>query len=188
MHHLLEYQSAQDTCRSTAAVPKTVVRRWVVNSPLCCNVIKVDASYDEDRGWFSVGAAVFNRDRKIIAAMCRIIQPPGSVIGAELKAICEGLSWYKGLWNDDVYVLSDSMDALYAAGSSEEFYGPAGSFLADIKELSDASVKGLCYISRKYNLLAHNLARFAHSSSVPQAWFEAGLPFWIEEYARSEEV
>lgn len=61
-------------------------------------MLMVDASYREDDRLFSVGMVALDRDFHVLAAACKLIPPLGSVTGAELATMREGLAWY-GTWS-----------------------------------------------------------------------------------------
>lgn len=110
---------------------------------------------------------------------------PGSVLGAELRALYKGLSLYRKGNSTPVYLLSDSADAIGSILSNESFYGPEGAFLEMArKEMDDALVWATFHISRTRNEVAHGLAKFALSSPCPHAWIGDDVLLWIRDLAR----
>lgn len=49
-------------------------------------------------------------------------------------------------------------------------------------------MRGVFYIPRLKNRVAHELAKVATTSPVPHAWFGADIPFWITDLTRLDWV
>ncbi|KAL6564841.1 hypothetical protein OROMI_016291 [Orobanche minor] len=187
--HLRDFQNALLVLNSTDTTSFPRINRWVTDIEFSGNVLKVAAWFDESRSLYSVSVAVLNTEHRLIAAMGRQIAAPGTVLCAELAAMVEGIRWYIGFCSEELNMVSDSMDALHALNVHDDYHGPEGVVITELTELlATVQVRGLFHIARKDNILAHSLARFASSNSVPQALFESGFPFWIEEYAQDEAI
>lgn len=175
------------TISEISDVPSSRFSRWDRRAAFTGNILKVDAGYDEVRSLFSVGAVVYNKDLVIKAAFGEPIRHPGSILAAELHAIRLGLQRYKDYFTGEVSIYTDSQDAMHAIRSKDEYLGPAGAALALTREvLETVQVKGVSYVPRAQNQVAHCVAKFVSSSSVPHAWFETGIPFWVEDLIQQE--
>lgn len=71
-------------------------------------------AFKEKNMKFRVGFAIFDPSGQIMAAGCHKINPPGLVLAAELNAILNGISFWKGLQMNTIRVFSDFMDVFLA--------------------------------------------------------------------------
>ncbi|KAL6500080.1 hypothetical protein OROGR_027990 [Orobanche gracilis] len=117
----------------TSSCPR--INRWATDIEFSGNVLKVDAGFDESRSLDSVGVAVFNTERRLIAAMGRQIAAPGTVLCTELTAMLEGIRWYTGFCSEEFNLISDSMDALHALNAHDDYHGPEGVVITELTEL-----------------------------------------------------
>lgn len=104
----------------------------------------VDAALCDDSLVYATGFAIFNPRRNLTATGCRKIQPPGTILAAELQAIADGITY--GLCNfpGPLRILSDSLEAVHAIHSGAIYKGPEEMQVQGVKKLlADSSVKGV---------------------------------------------
>lgn len=77
----------------------------------------VDAAFKEEMLEFGAGYAIFDLSGTIMAAEGRILNPPGSVLGAELKAIKLRMEFCLDNNIEDFHIFSDSQDTVHAIRS-----------------------------------------------------------------------
>ncbi|XP_073057409.1 uncharacterized protein [Primulina eburnea] len=155
------------------------VLKWT-KPPLGHFRLDVDAGFHEQKGVFSVGAVITDHRGFICAASGRGIRHPGSVVAAELNAILFGLKLavqgnYRNVW-----VFSDSVQAVNALTETTEIINHDGVLISNIQELLQSG----CFlrirnVSRCSNKVAHCLAHFALSYPSPFTWGDDVYPSWL---------
>lgn len=81
------------------------------------------------QGWFSIGAIVQNSKGFILVAMAKRIQDPGSVLGAELKALMHGISFCMDLEFHNIQVFPDSLMTVQAVTCLLENLSPVETYV-----------------------------------------------------------
>lgn len=124
--------------------------------------IFVDAAYDDKWNAYATGVAIFDPGGKILAAGCRNISLPGSVMVAELQAILDGILFGRKHFTDTYRIFSDSIDAIHALQSGDSYKGYEAELINDIiKTTSNSSVIGFWYCNHTKSRAAHSLVRSA---------------------------
>ncbi|KAL8505477.1 hypothetical protein ACS0TY_016648 [Phlomoides rotata] len=143
-----------------------------------------DARFNEERREFDVGCMIKGTFGTILAAGGSCIAPPGTVLGAELQGILEGIRLLKNMGGDRAILRTDSINAVHAIKTKECIWNSAGA-VRDIilKELEDFLVWDIVFTPRHKNRAPHEIAKFLCFSSSPQAWHGDDLPFWLKEVA-----
>lgn len=132
--------------------------------------IYVDAAYRDSDLFYATAFAIFDSGANLKATGHHKINPPGFVLAAELQAICDGLSFFKGNLTGPVRILSDAFDAIHAIHSGEIYREVEESVLEDTKVIiKDSLVKGVWYCRRNLNRVAHHVTTLADKSSHPRA-------------------
>lgn len=150
------------------------------------NVIKVDASYKEATSSFAVGFFIYDKEGKPRAAGFHKINPPGSVLAAELIAIIDGLNFWKTISQDTITILSDSKDAIRAIYSDSPYKGYEESIILMARRLIRHSPEVEARFSPRTNITeAHKLANMATRSLSSQAWVGEDIPRHILSLAHN---
>ncbi|XP_075515817.1 uncharacterized protein LOC142550627 [Primulina tabacum] len=144
----------------------------------------VERGFNEQKSVFSVGAVMRDHRGFICVASGRGIRHPGSVVAAELNAILFGLklavqSNYRNVW-----LFSDSIQAVNALTETTKIINHDSFLISNIQELLQSG----CFlrirnISRCSNKVAHCLAHFALSYPSPFTWGEDVYPSWLMDVA-----
>lgn len=130
--------------------------------------------------------AIFDPGGNLWAVGFRKIQPPGSIMAAELQAMQDGLLFGKHHRPGPFRILSDSLEAIHAVLSEIQYERVEELLIKDIKShINDSAVKEVWYCQRKFNVAAHKLAKLATSSPHPQAWMSDDIPRHIMSIALS---
>ncbi|KAL8516579.1 hypothetical protein ACS0TY_015009 [Phlomoides rotata] len=149
------YESVKEVLAATGVGSSPYSHRS--SAPLHTQKITIwtDASFDPHNGISSVGFVVVDTDGHFIAAGCRGINCPASIMAAELQGVPEGIKQFKLLGIHEGLFFSDSIDAVNTVRYKDHIWSPIGSIRdAILEELSDI-------------LVTHELARFARSSPGP---------------------
>lgn len=140
----------------------------------------VDVSFNGEKSIYTIGFVIVNEEGQPWRAGFLRIQPPGTVLNAELKAIEEGVRFWKRFYPGRVRILSDFLEAVHDLLTYQEYRGFEEDTLAVIKDLiKDVSVVDVCYCQRKQNIIAHNLAKAASRSPYPRAWVGDDIPRYL---------
>lgn len=117
--------------------------------------IYVDAAYCDTRFKYAIGFAICDPGGKLLAAGHRSIQPPGSVMAAELQAISDGINYGLKTLNGTSKILSDSVEAISVVKRNHRYKGVEELIIKRVKAQSmDPLVKGIWYCTRKDNKVA----------------------------------
>ncbi|XP_073273369.1 uncharacterized protein [Primulina huaijiensis] len=112
------------------------------------------------------------------------IRRPGSVLEAELSAIHFGLMLAVRGNFSDVWVFSDSCNAVKEVMSKSEARNHQGLLVLNILDiLTSGRFKKLNHVSRNANKLAHYLAHFALSHPSRSCWMNGFYPSWLMDVA-----
>lgn len=126
---------------------------------------------------YATGFAIFDPGGKLWAAGHRNISPPSTVLAAEITVIIDGITFWKGQTLGSARILSDSTETVNAIRTNSPFLGIEEDLISQAKLLAtNTSVKGVWYCPRANNTVAHNLAKDATTSPLPQAWVGDDLP------------
>lgn len=130
----------------------------------------MDVAYCEDSSSYATGYAVFDNRNDLVAAGCKPIKPPGSVMAAELITIKNGL--LLGNLNSQTpwRIYSDSINAIHVIQLGKRYKGVEENIILTIKQLMrDSSVEGVWYCKRTQNTKAHTMAKYATRSPQSHA-------------------
>ncbi|KAL8483246.1 hypothetical protein ACS0TY_026073 [Phlomoides rotata] len=83
--------------------------------------IWTDARYEEP-GVFAVGVVIKKGTGVVVAAECRRINPPGSILAAELQGILEGIRFFKSMGVTEAF----SFDAVDSVIKGDKIWNAAG--------------------------------------------------------------
>lgn len=79
-----------------------------------------------------------------VAIGYRKIEPPDTVMAAEMQAITDGIEYEKGHFYGPLRVLSDSLEAMHSIHNDSMYKGVEELHIQAVKKLiSDYSVKGV---------------------------------------------
>ncbi|XP_073312486.1 uncharacterized protein [Primulina huaijiensis] len=157
--------------------------RWVP-PPLGQWRLDVDAGFNDTIGKYSVGALIRNHCEIIFPASAIGIRRPGSVLEAELSAIHFGLMLAVRGNFSDVWVFSDSCNAVKEVTSKSEARNHQGLLVLNILDiLTSGRFKKLNHVSRNANKLAHCLAHFVLSHPSRSCWMDGFYPSWLMDVA-----
>lgn len=132
--------------------------------------ICVEAAFNDDTLSYATGFVIYDPEGKMMAAGYHKINPPGSVLNAELYAIANGLDFgmnnVEGPWR----ILTDSLDAFHAIRSENSYKGLEEDILQKLRtQFRNSQVFGVWHYKRSLNICAHELAKTATKSPQPQA-------------------
>lgn len=148
-------------------------------------IIKVDAAFNESEDSYATGFFIVDKNQKPLAAGGRKISHPGSILAAEITAIMDGVGFWNSYLKEPIYVLSDSKEAIEAVNSDYQYKSYEETLIMEARDLINSSpVKGIFYCQRQHNMEAHNLAKIASKSLLPQAWVGRDIPRQIMSIAQ----
>lgn len=99
------------------------------------------------------------------------INPPGTILNAEIMAIEAGLAFWKDKGTGRIKVFSNSIEAIHALRTDHEYTGIEESSIKRANDLiNDPLVTRVYYYPRANNMKAHLLAKEASRSPHPHAW------------------
>lgn len=149
------------------------------------HIMKVDAAYKEASAAYAVGYYIYDKGGKPLAAGYHKINPPGSVLAAEITAITHGLSVWKSLSQDAVSIFSDCKEAINEITTNNPFKGYEESLISKARrQIQDPCVQDIRYLPRQYTKEAHMLAQLATKSNHPHAWVGSDIPRHILSLAQ----
>lgn len=106
----------------------------------------VDAAYNDSTMSYALGFAIFNPGGKLWGDGYHKILPPCSIMAAELRAIKDGISFWKQHQLGSIKVFSDSIDAIHSLLEDAPFKGVEEFLIEETKTLTnDNSVKDIWY-------------------------------------------
>lgn len=181
--HQFQYERAKLTANENAATSTTYTNQ--LNYGRDTDILKVDAAYNEATMSFAIGFFILDKDGTPRAAGFHKINPPGSVLAAEVKAISDGLQFWRSISQEPVMILSDSKEAINAIYSDSQFKGYEESSIIMARSLiRNSPVTGVRFCPRSHNKEAHTLAQIATKSPLPQAWVGEDIPRHILSLAQ----
>ncbi|XP_075504352.1 uncharacterized protein LOC142541772 [Primulina tabacum] len=130
--------------------------------------LDVDAAVNDHLNIYGIAGVIRNQDGNMVLAFGNRIEPPISVVHAEMLAIQEGIKhvYQRGLVCTHVY--SDSQMAVQAIMDPSSDLGYIGSCAEEIKNLiKEPWILSLQHMRRSANVIAHSLAQFVISSPSP---------------------
>lgn len=133
----------------------------------------VDVAISTSTNMVGLGAVIFTPNRRIQATLSKPLEGLLSVFHAEALALVVGLRWAKNIGIPIKKISSDSLCLVSALNNSDSYHNELGILLGDVKALlinfSEATVS---HINRKYNIVAHNLAKQALLLEEEQSWMD----------------
>lgn len=132
-----------------------------------------------------MGFVIFDKNRKLQTAGFHKINPPGSILAAEIVAIMDGISLWNTISQEPIMILSDCKEAITAVSTDSPYKSHEESIIhAARKLLRNSPVTGIRYCPRNHNTEAHTLAKMATKSLRPQAWVGEDIPRHILSLAQ----
>jgi ribonuclease HI len=150
--------------------------------------VNVDAAFCPLSRAAAIGVVARNDNGLVLAALSAPIEPCKDVEEAEAKAILAGLQLAKECKLKSVWLESDSACAVAAANVRTKNYSQNWSIYKDIRLAK--SVLTNCSISftrRKFNTVAHVLAKQASTTGVCSRWIDP-VPSELAELAKQDLV
>lgn len=127
----------------------------------------VDATFNDLSFNYAMGFTIFYPGGNLWTASFRKIRPLGTILADELTSMNDGITFWLNQIPDLFCIFLDSIDAIYALYS---YKGAEENLTRDVWNAStNTSVKGDWYCPRANNAMAHNLAKIASKSPLPQA-------------------
>lgn len=97
--------------------------------------IFVDAAYNEAVSGYAVAYTIFDPGRKLWAAGFKRVNPPCSILAAELLALLAGISAWNNNRRDTARAYTDSLDAVQAVSTDALYLGVEEDIIKKIKNL-----------------------------------------------------
>ena len=148
--------------------------------PLPRGIIKinVDASYNYNSRTSTIGAVARDSDSVVIFSAVSAIEDVEVPLQAEIYAILQGLQVARELNYTDIQIESDCLVAVKEINKKESSSSEWGSIIMDIVDyFSEFDYCGICHVTRKANILAHNLAKYHCDLGDHRLWRDALPPF-----------
>ncbi|XP_042983215.1 uncharacterized protein LOC122312624 [Carya illinoinensis] len=135
------------------------------------------AAVDKENSKIGVGVIVRDSGGLIIASLCSSISLSPDPLLGEAVAALGASSFYSELGLNQIMLEGDSLAVIQAVQHKDESWSPTGLVIRDIKiVLSKVQTWSIHYISRKFNVIAHALAKFALTCSEEHIFMEEYLP------------
>uniref|UniRef100_A0A803QE56 CCHC-type domain-containing protein n=1 Tax=Cannabis sativa TaxID=3483 RepID=A0A803QE56_CANSA len=152
--------------RGAQRVPHTGV--WKIN---------VDAGVKRGRGWSGVSCVIQDSSGCVSYASSTILHREYQPLHAELMAIHGGLQTGIQRGVQQFYIESDCLEAIQLIQNKEESCRDIDGVLDHIRHLlSYANVKGLLFVYREANKVAHVLANYALMNKASAMWIGINPP------------
>lgn len=142
--------------------------------------LDVDAGFNYAKGGFLVGAIIQDEHESIKATMATKVRHQRSVIGGELNAILLGMKFCMQNNLSNIWICSDSLEAINVINHAIEYFGHECSLITQIQNIIAANgFLGLQHLWRNANNDAHSLAKFA-MSRTSSVWLDIGFSSWLQ--------
>ena len=140
--------------------------------------INVDASFNSNLRTSTVGAVARKLAETITFSTVSTIDNIETPLQAELCAILQGLQVARELNYTNIQLESDCLVAVKEINKKESSSSEWGSIIMDILELSsEFKFCGISHVTRKANILAHNLAKYHCDLGNHRIWRDTLPPF-----------
>ena len=140
--------------------------------------INVDASYNYNSRTSTIGAVARDSDSVVIFSAVSAIEDVEVPLQAEIYAILQGLQVARELNYTNIQIESDCLVAVKEINKKEPSSSEWGSIIMDIMDyFSEFDYCGICHVTRKANILAHNLAKYHCDLGDHRLWRDALPPF-----------
>lgn len=171
--YLEDLKMAQNS-EGEAGLGRKCIRKNEAERELNNYSLLVDAAISTSTDMIGLGAVIFMPNKKIQATLSKPLEGQLSVLHAEALALVVGLRWAQTIGIPIKKISSDSLSLVLALNNADSYHNELGILLGDVKSLlinfSEATVS---HINRKYNIVAHNLAKQALILEEEQLWIEA---------------
>ncbi|XP_042983225.1 uncharacterized protein LOC122312634 [Carya illinoinensis] len=132
-----------------------------------------DVAVDKGKSRIGVGVIVRDSSGMVMASMCSsMLLDPDPLLGEAVAAL-KASTLCSNIGLDQVMLEGDSLAVVQAVQSREECWSPTGLVIRDIKlVLSRICTWSIHHISRRLNVVAHVLAKFALTCSGEHTFME----------------
>lgn len=169
--HAVFLQKANDNCKINNG---SLVSKYSFSNPNNeDNVFSlfVDAAFNKETNIYTVGFHILDPSGLSWGGGGKRINPPGSILNAEVLAIEEGVTFWKMRSKSKIKILTDSVEAVHALRTSHDYNGVEENSIKRTRYLiDDPLVKSVFYRPRADNIKAHLAAKIASKSPHPHAW------------------
>ena len=171
--YLEEIKNAYSTKVNTRSQTLNVNQRVVDNEAF---TLCVDAALSTTSQKIGIGAVLYTPSRRVQARLSKPMEGSLSALHAEAPALIVGIQWAQYIGLPIKVISSDSLTLVQALNNNTSYNSELGILLMDIKMLlTNCPEASISHIGRKFNVVAHGLAKHALQLDDEATWMEDNI-------------